>query len=729
MERPPESLKPFADRLARTAVSNEAAQVVHLLRLSGLMANSVEDPATRVPTPGAYVYDPSGPPTESRQVGIWERRTENGKTCFVRRLETMNEWHFWASLGRIEAKGPKRRVLFMGESVARGYLYDPDFNPAMALQMILDSYFGEEKIEVIDLARTNLGYEVRELALAALQLEPDIAIVFSGNNWGVAPPTFADIAETDKAVSSGGMAGLKRSCDEYISNNSRRVVSDIASAYKSRGIPLIWIIPEFNLADWRELSTNAPHLPGDLNREWLKLHEQAQQALREGDHVTAEMLAQRMVEIDQGICVTGYYLLADCRRMAQDLDGERKYLELARDAADWDSSMMYVPKPNAVTQEIIRDEMRRHDYQTVDLPVLFKQYLNGELPGRRLFLDYCHLTTEGIQVAMGAAASCVLRSLNGVDLPWYALVNDHVAPSGKTEAEALFMAAIHDAHRWQSYDVVRHFCARALKLSPHLAELMLNYIELQTRNSAPPRMSEAEEQMFRLGSPLIHRYIFRNNDQRLDKLLLKAIADALEEVGIEAHERLERLRREEHSVRVRDVDLLDYYYCSSAGQAQELEGLSWATYRIGFARRYYRAFWTHSRFVFVGEAGYAVNLSLTCRLPQATSQQGTISIELNGKHQVAFDIDAQWSSWEITVQGQDVVEGLNEVIVRWPIPEFCSDEDLSKATTDFYQRRYPEFYPYFGEIHSFSASSGQKDPADSPAIHELEVEAEVASHS
>ena len=42
----------------------------------------------------------------------------------------------------------------------------------------------KDKVEVIDLARTNLGYEVRELALAALQLEPDIAIVFAGNNWG-----------------------------------------------------------------------------------------------------------------------------------------------------------------------------------------------------------------------------------------------------------------------------------------------------------------------------------------------------------------------------------------------------------------------------------------------------------------------------------------------------------------------------------------------------------------
>ena len=55
-----------------------------------------------------------------------------------------------------------------------------------------------------------------------------------------------------------------------------------------------------------------------------------------------------MIEIDQGICVTGI----TCSRIAvawrNDHEGERKYLELARDAADWDSSMMYIPKPYAI---------------------------------------------------------------------------------------------------------------------------------------------------------------------------------------------------------------------------------------------------------------------------------------------------------------------------------------------------------------------------------------------
>jgi hypothetical protein len=44
----------------------------------------------------------------------------------------------------------------IGESVARGYLYDPQFTPAMALEAILQAQLGHNAVEVIDLARTDL---------------------------------------------------------------------------------------------------------------------------------------------------------------------------------------------------------------------------------------------------------------------------------------------------------------------------------------------------------------------------------------------------------------------------------------------------------------------------------------------------------------------------------------------------------------------------------------------
>ena len=722
MERPPESLKSFADRIAQAAGSEEADELVRLLRIAGLtgeIANQRAAQSLAVDAPTTvYTTEPGVSPKQSRHIGIWERRTENGKTCFVRRLETINEWHFWANIGRIEVKGSKLRVLYIGESVARGYLYDPSFTPASALQMILEEQFGKDQVEVIDLARTNLSFEVKDLSLAALQLEPDIAIVFAGNNWDkkTSLPTLTDIAQMDQAIATEGMVGVKRVADEYIARTSKAIVSEIAAEYKNSGIPLIWIIPEFNLAAWREPFTNAPYLPDNRNREWITLMKEARKAVSDGDLVRAEELGQKIVEIDQGTCAAGYYILADCRRAANDAEGERKYLELGRDAQSWDPSIMYIPKAYAIAQQILREELPKYDCQIIDLPVMFKQYLNGEVPGNRLFLDYCHMTTEGIQIAMGAAASCVLRALKGVEQPWHALVGDHIAPSPETEAEASFLAAIHDGHRYQSYDMVRHFCARAINYSPHIAEIMLNYIDLQIQNKAPLRMSEAELQIFNLGSPLIHRYLFLSNDKRLDRLLLSAIVDALEEAGISAQERLDRLYREEHSTRVGETNLLHPFYYQSAGQWHELEALTWPLARVDYDPRYFRAYWPDSKFVFVGEAGLQVNLSLTCRLPKSSLDQAQISIDCNGMPQVEIAISKEWNSWDITIPGEAIRDGVNELEVHWPIPEFRTEEALREAIVRMCQLKYPEYYPLFGEIHVFTASSVAQ-VAESP--HEL----------
>jgi hypothetical protein len=714
MDRPPESLKTFANRMAQMAFSESAAQMVRLLRLSGLLQGA---------TTQDHV-DEANP----EHVGIWERKTENGQTCFVRRMDAMNEWLMWANLGRIEAKSAKRRVLFIGESVARGYLYDPEFNPALALRMILEAQFGENEIEVIDLARTNLAYEVRELAIAALQLEPDIAIIFSGNNYSVSTPQLDGIAELDQALSKDGMAGAKRISDEHIATRARRVACDVSRAYAQKGIPLIWIIPEFNLGDWRDPIINAPHLPEGLNAEWLVLLQEAHNALRDEDFSRAKELAQRVVEIDRGVCVAGLYILAECSRQTNDFDAQRKYLELARDASSWDPSITFVPRPYSVTQQVLREEMTKHGNQIVDLPVLFKEYLNGRVPDRRLFLDYCHLTTEGIQIAMAAAAACVLRSLKNVETPWYALVADHIAPSPETEAGASFLAAIHNAHRWQSYDVVRHFALRALKRSPDVAELMVNYIDLQTRYSVPIRMSKAEEMIFKDGSPLIHHYLFGNNDKRLDRLLLDAINEALEEVGIDARERLARLRREEHSVKLRDINLLDYYYCSAAQQPQELSGLFWAHHkdRLSYDVRYYRAYWPESNFIFIGEANCPLQFCLTCRLPETASGEDTISLTINGKPQVEIVIGREWTTWDINVAGDVVQDGINEVAVCWPVPDFPGQAALDKVADDLCAGKFPDFYAVFGEIHSFTVSSELKVSTNPPVVQSAPAFVEVS---
>ena len=93
MERPPESLKVFADRIARTAASTEADQLIRMLRISGLTGGyaghqiahlgDVERPST------ICVSEPGVSQKQSKLIGIWERKEENGKVCFARRVDMM----------------------------------------------------------------------------------------------------------------------------------------------------------------------------------------------------------------------------------------------------------------------------------------------------------------------------------------------------------------------------------------------------------------------------------------------------------------------------------------------------------------------------------------------------------------------------------------------------------------------------------------------------------------
>jgi hypothetical protein len=42
------------------------------------------------------------------------------------------------------------------------------------------------------------------------------------------------------------------------------------------------------------------------------------------------------------------------------------------------------------------------------------------------------------------------------------------------------------------------------------------------------------------------------------------------------------------------------------------------------------------------------------------------------------------------------------------MPEFPGEAAFEKVRLDLFERKFPAYYPVFGEIHSFTASCGQK---------------------
>lgn len=711
-DTPPESLKTFCDQLARAATAGGAAEIMRMFRFAGLTGDGLMSVAPGTRNGAAKKPTPVIAAGASNRIGIWERQEVDGVTSFVRAMDTADDWFSWANVQRIEPKGAKPRVVLMGESVAKGYLYHPEFTPTMALRTIFKAHFGADEIEVIDLSRTGLAFEVRELAIAALALEPDVAIVFSGNNLRTAKPDvlFADL---DAVVREQGLAGFRRLTEDALALRVDELVADIASCYSQAKVPLIWMIPEFNLKDWRTPSTNAPHLPGDGNSEWLSLLDQAHAALRRRDLPKATELASELTQLDQGVCVAGWYILAECSRLSNDLQAENAHLESARDAVHWYASGS-PPATTSRIQQTLRTSASREGNEVLDVPELFREYLNGGIPGRQLFLDYCHMTAEGIRVAMAAAASRVIRLLGGrlpagksgdsADVPWRALIHQEAAPSPEVQAEAAFLAAVHNAHWWQPSEVVRHHCEEAIRLAPYIAQVMKEFIDSQTRRT-PMLMSSATERIAGLSLHQLRPYLLRLKLRQLDRPLIEEFGRILATVGMETASSTNRLRCHEHSVSQGPIDLLDYYYCSSALPPQEVMGALRRRDESVVAResRYFKAYWRESRFLFIAEAGCCVRLRLACRFPNLP--EGTLAISVNGAEAAELVGHSHWQNWDIDVPGEIVLDGVNEVSLRWPLPAFPGTVALAEIASDLADQIFPEFYCIFGEIDTFIAES------------------------
>src|ERR1044071_7780967 len=83
---------------------------------------------------------------------------------------------------------------------------------------------------------------------------------------------------------------------------------------------------------------------------------------------------------------------------------------MARDAAVcW--PFQCTPRCFSVIQQTIREGAAAHGIHLVDLPREFTKHLGGAAADRRLFLDYCHLTLEGIRISMALTAETLLPLL------------------------------------------------------------------------------------------------------------------------------------------------------------------------------------------------------------------------------------------------------------------------------------------------------------------------------
>ncbi len=693
-QRPAEHLKSASRELAAllNAGNGDQAQALALMHQLNLP----------LPPPGARrVFQPGRKPATAGtgKVGLWQRTVAGGKTCYERDVARRQEWPLWADTHLIPPKGSGKRVVLLGESVARGYFYDPHYSVAAALESILQAYM-DTRSEVVDLARTNLELDqLGEITVECQALEPDALVVFAGNNWlfdlrrSITDDDYPEMAET---IAREGVAGLKKMLEARMEQLVRQYLTDLAGLAAARGIPVVLVLPEFNLLDWRSSTTEhiPTVLPGNGTAAWGAARTRAEKAAAGEDREGLRGHAAEMIRLDPSHPL-GYELLADCLHRQGQYQEARALLETARDTALFLRSTCK-PRCLDVITRVIRQEANRLNLHLVDLPRLLAVHTGGALPGRELFLDYCHLTAQGITLAMGHAAQGLIKSLTGRTLPAETLASGAVLPDAEVVAFAHFTAAIHNSHAGQPYDILYHHCRRALEASPTVAEAMGQVADFVTRRSVTVLCATHEALITSDHNVQFHNTLLTHprNRKPMDFALAEAIIEALHAAGIAIREQIEQLRQEEHGVTYEKTDLLRS--CYHLNSSYEFAGA--AAPRGCFQTRN-----TASDFTFVAGGRAALTGNITLRSPAGADQPVVLTV--NGTPVASLPAGKTWASYPFRIGAECLRDGINTLRLVWPVTGAAgAGAGREPGTVDALLHR---LYPTQGEIYHFTLAKAR----------------------
>jgi hypothetical protein len=619
-------------------------------------------------------------------VGIWERKDGPGGREFVRDRKHFFYWRSAADVERIPPKTTKKRVVLLGESTARGLYYDPAHTPAMALQSALDQM--GESCEVVDLAiaamrpRHLLGL-IRELPA----IQPDVVVLFGGNNWHWEFDQDSAAGEDATALAEAFGRGVEHYKEEFdrrcIGGISERILGALAGTARELGIPAVIVVPEFNLADWRD-DLPLPLLKSGSAGEWHRLRAEADAACEGAQWEKVERLASRMQAVDHGLAPHASRLLARVA-MARGSPAEaRAHLEAAKDSV---GGLPYLSCPRCLstTQAVLRSAEKRFDMAVVDLPRLLAR--DGDIPGRMYFMDYCHMTAQGIGIAMQAAAAAVSGVLSpgaGSRSPARIALPE---PDPAVAAVAHVLASIHNSILGQPPEVVAHHLREALRLEVGTASRLLAAFLCARASEFPDWLNEDLALACSQSNARRHliRTIHASEGRHFPSSLLDSARDLLPEAWMISC-RQAIAREIAVSRQSRRIDLLE------PGFQQASLHLRRAAYLAEKDRR------TEFRF-FCPEAS-EMKIRLCCRTPGAVDPAQVVTISFGSNPVWSGHVGAAWKDLEIGFRGVPPADGVGTLTLEWPDVSADSTAAWKSAQESLDRGEAPDVYLTFGEIHS-----------------------------
>lgn len=337
------------------------------------------------------------------------------------------------------------RIFVLGGSAANG---DPDsrYGFCRQLEILLNAYSEKTRFEVINAAVTSMNSHVaRRIAMDCAEHEPDLFIVYMGNNEVVGPygpPTMPealykhrsliDLSVTlkkdvhlgqlikkmvearskgDTEITWQGMEAFLEShltlddpklqmCYSHFKNN----LADIANIAQRCGAKTFFCTVPTNLADCAPFGSQHQKGLSELDLEVWNTAFKAGRALQiKGDMTNALAEYEKALAIDDQYADLAYSM-GQCLLKLEKTDEAKASLLRARDL----DTLRF--RADTSINQIVRDQSQAlvsKDVELLDLVGVLEQANQGKPLGQSLLLDHVHLTMIGNAYLARAAAKAI----------------------------------------------------------------------------------------------------------------------------------------------------------------------------------------------------------------------------------------------------------------------------------------------------------------------------------